>query len=517
MQFTQGLHRAAQQRPGATATVSGPRRQTFAQLIDRVARLAGGLQALGVQPGERVAMYGLNDDRYLEYYLAVPWAGAVVNPVNFRWAPAEVAYSLQDSETAVLFVDDQFGAHSAELREQCPSLREVVFTGDGECPVGAVALEDLIARGEPIEDAGRRGDDLFGIFYTGGTTGKPKGVMLSHTNVCSSGLALLAEGAFAGDPVGLHAAPMFHLADLMMVTGLLQRGGCHVMLRAFHPDAVLELIKTHNISDLLLVPAMLQAVVDACERGDADTGMVQRIYYGASPASETLLTRTMRAFPAADLTQVYGMTEMSAVISVLPPRAHGQHGGVKRMLSGGRASLHVAVRVVDADGAELPRGEVGELIARGPGVMQGYLNMPEASAEAVKNGWMHTGDLGTMDDEGFLYVVDRAKDMIISGGENVYSAEVENAVAAHDAVAACAVIGIPSAKWGEAVHAVVVLKEGHSLTDADLAAHCKALIAGYKCPRSMEVVEALPLSGAGKILKKELRAPYWRDSQRQVG
>lgn len=514
MQFTQGLHRAVQQRPQAIACVCDGREISFAALRDRVARFAGGLRRLGVGDDDRVAMLALNCDHYLSTYLAVPWMGAVVNPINFRWSLDEICHCLQDSRTAALVIDDRFAAHTEALLEHCPSLRTLVFTGSGKCPDEAIPLEQMIGDNDPIEDVGRGGDELFGIFYTGGTTGRAKGVMLSHRNVCTSGLALLAEGLLPEGAVGLHAAPMFHLADLMLTTGLLLGGGRHVMLSEFRPDRALALIQEQGVSDLLLVPAMLQVLVDFPGRADYDTGSVQRIYYGASPVSEALLNRIMTAFPQADLTQVYGMTETAAVMTVLPPTAHTDGS---RLRSGGRASFHVQVRIVDSEDQSVAPGEIGEIVACGPNIMLGYLNQPETTAEALRDGWMHSGDLGYMDEQGYVFLVDRAKDMIICGGENVYSAEVENAVARHPAVAACAVIGIPSEKWGEAVHAVAVLKQGETLTAEALAEHCKTLIAGYKCPRSLAVVDALPLSGAGKVLKNELRAPYWKARERHVG
>jgi acyl-CoA synthetase (AMP-forming)/AMP-acid ligase II len=517
MQFTQGLHRAVQQKPDAVATVCNGRIKTFQELHDRVAQLAGGMRQIGIRQGDRVCILSLNSDRYLEAYLAIAWIGAVVNPANFRWSPAEIIYSLQDSECSAIFIDDTFAPHIPALRDGCPQLRTVIFCGDGETPDNAVRHEDLIAEHQPIEDLEVGGDELFGIFYTGGTTGAPKGVMLSHLNVCSSALSLLAEGALPEGAVGLHAAPMFHLADMMLITCLLLRGGEHVMLPAFKPDAVLDLVEARKISDLLLVPAMLQAVVDFPATRERDTSSIKRIMYGASPASEALLDRSMAALPTACLMQVYGMTETSAVMTALSDAMHRPEArGRNKLRSGGRSSYHVQVRIVDGDDQELPRGEVGEIIARGPNIMQGYLNKPEATAEALKGGWMHTGDMGYMDADGYVFIVDRLKDMIISGGENIYSVEVENAIAKHPSVAACAVIGIPCDDMGEKVHATVVLKPGATLDQDALYAHCKNLIAGYKCPRSSDVTDALPISGAGKILKTELRKPYWEGKSRAV-
>ncbi|TJY64720.1 long-chain fatty acid--CoA ligase [Sinimarinibacterium sp. CAU 1509] len=517
MQFTQGLHRALQQRPDAVATVCNNRIRTFRQLHDRVARLAGGYTSLGIGCGDRVCILSLNSDRYLESYLALAWIGAVVNPANFRWSAQEIIYSLNDSQCVALIVDDTFTPMLDEIRRGAASVRTVIHIGDHGAPADTESHEALIEKSTPIPDLGIGGDALFGIFYTGGTTGTPKGVMLTHLNICTSALALLAEGALPADAVGLHAAPMFHLADMMMMTCLLLRGGVHVIVPTFRPEIVLDLVERHQISDLLLVPAMLQMLVDFPATSERDTRSIRRIMYGASPASETLLLRTMATIPTASLMQVYGMTETAAVMTVLPfsmHRADGQHKD--KLRAAGRASFHVQIRVVDAEDRECPRGEIGEIVARGPNVMQGYLNKPEATQAALKGGWMHTGDMGFMDSEGYVFIVDRLKDMIISGGENVYSVEVENAIAKHPSVSACAVIGIPDPDMGERVHAAIVLKSGAHVTQDDLYAHCRTLIAGYKCPRSIEILESLPVSGAGKILKTELRKPFWSNQMRAV-
>lgn len=517
MQFTQGLHRAVQQKPDAVATVCGERQHCFSELRDRVARLAGLLAQLGVRRGDVIAIQALNSDRYIEFFLASAWLGAVANPVNFRWSTAEVVYSLKDSGAVVLFLDDQFAPQGAAIKAETPSLRELLFIGDGACPQDMRNVEVELSGVAPIDDAEIGGDELFGVFYTGGTTGSPKGVMLSHLNICSSALSLMAEGAFPEGVVGLHAAPMFHLGDMMLLAGVLLRGGQHVAMQVFRPELALQAIAQHRITDLLLVPTMLQALVDCPAVRDADVSSVRRVMYGAAPVSEALLDRAMVALPGAEFTQVYGMTEMSAVMTVLPPAMHlPENRSTGRVRSAGRAAYHMQVRVVDADDRELPRGQVGEIIFRGPNLMRGYLNKQDATADALSNGWMHSGDMGYMDDGGYLFIVDRLKDMIICGGENVYSAEVENAIGSHPAVLSCAVFGVPHAEWGELVHAAVILKPEGELTLESLRTHCRALIAGYKLPRGLEIHQTFPTSGAGKILKTELRKPHWEGRERAV-
>ena len=513
MHLTASLLRNTQQNPYGVATVCGDRVTTWAESATRVARLAAGMHALGVRPGDRVAMLGLNSDRYHEYLYATWWAGGVVNPVNIRWSPAEIGYSLEDSGTEVLFVDDAFAATVPAVRAAAPGITTVVHCGDGPVPEGMVAYERLLEEGT-AEDARRGGDDLAGVFYTGGTTGFPKGVMLSHRNLVVSALGSAATGCFVV-PGGrmLHAAPMFHLADLAAWNGRNLIGGGHVIVPMFTPDGVITAIEQHRPTDTLLVPTMIQLLVDAPAIKEADLSSLSRIVYGGSPISEGLLERVGRVLPGVQLTQAYGMTELAPVATILGPEEHTDP--VLRR-SAGRAAPHALVRIVDVDGKELPRGDVGEIVVSGDHVMQGYWGKPEETAAALVDGWMHTGDGGRMDDQGYVFVVDRIKDMIVTGGENVYSAEVESAVTTHAAVAACAVIGVPDDEWGERVHAVVVLQPGATLELGELREHCKERIAGYKCPRSLEVVDALPLSGAGKVLKRELRERHWQGAQRSV-
>lgn len=518
MYLTQALHRAVQQNPNRIASIFGTRQRSFAEFADRVARLAGALQRLGMKPGDRVAMLAMNSDRYLEYQMAVPWAGGVLNPCNVRWSVAEIAYSLNDSGSTILLVDDHFLSMVPSLRTETAGLREVIHCGDGAAPAGTHSYEALIEAATAVPDAIRRGDDLAGIFYTGGTTGFPKGVMLSHTNMMSSGLAMRADGLAQPDGVYLHAAPMFHLADMGVAMPHWIEGNTHAIVAAFNPEVVLDVLARDRVTHVLLVPTMVQMLVDhPAMQQPRDLSALHTIAYGASPMSEAVVERAMKALPGVGFIQAYGMTELSPLATLNPAWYHTAEGRkAGKLRSAGRASHCTEVKIVDAQGTEVARGTVGEVIVRGPNVMQGYWNKPEQTAAALKNGWMHTGDGAYMDEDGFIFIADRLKDMIISGGENIYSAEVENALAQHPAVAACAVIGIPNDQWGESVHAVVVLKPDVKPDASELIDHCKALIAGYKCPRSVDFVAALPLSGAGKVLKTTLREPFWKGRTRNV-
>jgi acyl-CoA synthetase (AMP-forming)/AMP-acid ligase II len=516
--LTQSLHRALRHCPDAIATVCGPRRHSYAQFVDRVARMASALRELRMGPGDRVGILMQNSDRYLELYFAVWWGGGSVNPVNTRWSAAEIAYSIDDCTTRILIVDDAFAPLAKEIAGRCKSLHTLIHAGEGAAPTGMYEYERLLAESNPIPDALRANDDLAGVYYTGGTTGFPKGVMLSHANLHSSIMSGLAEGLVQEGDVGLHVAPMFHLADGFFALMLFARGSTHVVLPTFQPEAAMVAIQREQVSAVLLVPTMIQMLVDHPALPSHRLDSLRRVIYGAAPISEAVLSRAMARLPNASFSQCYGQTEMSPLVSVLSAELHApQARGRGKLRSAGRPASGVEVRIVDGEGREVPRGTVGEIAARGAGVMTGYWNRPEETAAALRDGWMHSGDGAYMDEGGFLFVVDRVKDMIVSGGENVYSAEVENALAQHPAIAACAVIGIPDDSWGEAVHAVLVCKPGVAPPDLEqVKAHCRALIANYKCPRSIEYRETLPLSGAGKVLKTELREPWWKGRQRRV-
>jgi long-chain acyl-CoA synthetase len=390
--------------------------------------------------------------------------------------------------------------------------------GDGPPPTGFHSFERLIDSHDPGSDAERGGADLAGLFYTGGTTGRSKGVMLSHHNLTSNALHTLAPIGWRQDDVFLHAAPMFHLADGALTFCVATLAGTNCFIEAFEPAATLRAIQEHRVTQALLVPTMINLLVNHPGVRSYDLSSLRGIAYGASPMPEAVIRKAMALLPGVRFYQAYGQTEAAPVLTVNGPENHVTDGpNAGRLRSAGQAVPGVDVAILDEEDREVPRGTVGQICARGNNVMLGYWDLPELTAQTLAGGWLHTGDGGYMDEDGFVYVVDRVKDMIISGGENVYSAEVENVIHQHSAVSECAVIGIPHAKWGEQVHAIVRLEDGQSLDQAGLIAHCKVLIATYKCPRSVEFrSEALPISGAGKILKAELRKPYWEGRDRRV-
>lgn len=521
--LTQSLHRAVQQNSSGIACRFGERSSTYAQLHDRVARLAAAFHRLGVRPGDRVGMLSHNSDCYLEYYLATWWAGAVVNPINVRWSAVEVAFSLQDCDTGVLLVDDSFEAMVPELLTLAPKLRDVIYTHPSDASSqrvdtpGTHLYESLIDSAEPMEDQRASGDTLAAIFYTGGTTGQPKGVMLSHRNLWASGLARMAQIHSVQGSTAVHVAPLYHLASAGRLITQVTIGGESVILPSFNPAELIACIERHRVREVTLVPSMIQMLLDDPAFDPARLSSLQRISYGASPISEVTLDRALQLLPQVEFSQAYGQTEAAPVITLNPPESHvGEGRRLGRLRAAGRACYAVEVRIEDPQGQELPRGEVGEICARGPSVMLGYWNRPEETEHALRGNWLHTGDVGYMDGAGYVFIVDRLKDMIVSGGENVYSAEVEQAVRQHPAVADCAAFGVPSERWGESVHVAVVFKPGAQLDLDQLQSHCRSLIAGYKVPRSMEVLAALPMSAVGKVLKTALRQPHWSGASRSV-
>jgi long-chain acyl-CoA synthetase len=515
--LSQLLDRSAALNGRGTATIFGSRRRTWTELRDRVGRLAGGLRALGVAPDDPVAILAHNSDRYYECLFAIPWAGGVVQPINTRLAPPEMRHWLSDSGARVLFVDRHFVEAWTGIRDSMPGVETVVYLDEGEAPAGTRPCEDLLAAA-PAADAGRRDEDQAMLMYTGGTTGRSKGVMLSHRAILANVLQCLPHLTLDQRRRCLHAAPMFHAADAFFCLCAATVGATNVIVPGFEPVSTMAAIEAEGVDVALLVPTMVNMLVSHPAVSEHDLSSLETVLYGASPMPDDVLRRAMSVLPETRFVQAYGQTEAGPVLTILDAADHVLDGaGADRLRSAGRPVACVQLEIRDERDRPLPPGEVGEVCARGPNLMSGYRNLPEVTATTLKDGWLHTGDGAWMDEDGYVYIVDRLKDVIVSGAENIYSAETENALHAHPAVAECAVIGIPHDQWGEQVHAIVRLRPGTDASEDELVAHCRTLIAGYKCPGSIEFREApLPLSGAGKILKRELRAPFWAGRRRGV-
>ncbi len=504
---------------GEPALVHEDWRPTYRELDTRVKKLAAALQGLGLRQREHVAILSNNSTRYMETYLAIPEAGLVLSPINIRLAPPEAAFILNDGEIKALLIEREFLPLLNQIRGDLEMLEHVILM-DGEGEDGVLGYEELVAAADPsrIEPPGWSEEEMAFLCYTGGTTGLPKGVMLSHRNVVAKCLHAIQLAEFNERMVWLHVSPMFHAADYWSCFAVSVVGGLHVFIDRFDPVRTLGLIEQHRVTHLLLVPTMINLIQDRPEARQTDLSSVQRILYGSAPMPVERLRTAIQLFGPV-LQHLYGQTETAPFLTTTTLKGvdpDGTEAQQRRLLSCGQPVLGVELRIVDAEGRAVPTGQVGEIVARGPNVMSGYWKRPEETAATLRDGWIHTGDLAYMDEDQYVYILDRAKDMIITGGENVYSTEVEDVLYRHPAVQEAAVIGVPHETWGEAVQALVVLRAGGRAAPEELIAHCHELIAGYKCPKSVDFVEELPKSGAGKILKSELRRPYWEGQQRMV-
>lgn len=488
---------------------------TFAQHGDRVMRLANAMRhELGMEPGDRFAVMSCNSHQYLELFHAGFLGAGVINPLNLRLAGKELQYILADSGTSVVFVDsifaDHFARNIAEVRSDLP-LKHVVVIGDSDAPHDW-RYEDLIASGATVLPPEPEEDDPAVLMYTGGTTGLAKGALLEQRaevlNLYHIGLAL----GFNDRRVYLHQTPMFHAASMGGIIGIPATGGTSVFVPLFEPSQVMTAIETYGVDWTMMVPTMIAMMLNHPDFRPERLASLADLVYGASPMPAALMQRIMDTLPEMRLTQGYGMTECSSVLTFLTADDHRRGGPLLR--SAGRPAMGIEVSVRDDEGRRLAVGHDGEVWARGGNFMREYWHRPEQTEQVfTADGWYRTGDAGHLDQEGYLYLVDRVKDMIVSGGENVYSIEVENAISTHPAVAQVAVIGIPHDVWGEQVHAIVVLQPGATATEQEIKDHARQSIANFKVPRSVEFrTEPLPLSGALKPLKRELRAPYWNAS-----
>lgn len=509
------LARAVREQPERLAVVGGETRLTYRAFGERVERLAAGLAARGVSRGDRVAILDKNGPRYLELYYALPLLGAVAVPLNYRLAAPELAYIVGDSSAATLVFGTEYAAMVESLRGQLPHVSRYVAL-EGGVP-GALDCEALLAApGARVEPGGRRSDDVFLQMYTSGTTGRPKGAMLTHANMIANTLTALAERDYHAGDTYLHVAPLYHCADLELFYGMTYAGAGNVLLREFRADSVLQTIARERVTITFLVPAMLNFLLEHPLLDTLDLSSLRLIVYGGSAIPEDRLRAALTRL-SCQLSQGYGLTETSPILCVLPPEDHALEGPrARRIKSCGRPAHGVEVRIVDEHDRECPPEVVGEIVARGGNVMKGYWRQPEATAHALRGGWFHTGDLGFKDADGYVYIVDRKHDMIVSGGENVYPREVEEVLYQHPAVLEAAVLGVPSERWGEAVQAVVVVREGHRVNEEELIGHVRERLAHYKAPAAVDFVEALPRNPSGKVLKTALRERYWQGRSRRV-
>jgi fatty-acyl-CoA synthase len=508
MTMSDQLARHARKTPDVVALRFDGAGRSYGELDERVTRLARALSARGVGTGDRVAVLALNGMEAWEAYLAGVRLGAIVVPVNFRLVADEVAYVLNDSGATALVVDNALAEVAAKAREQAPGVTTVLVIGGAAAGPGSEDFETALAEADaaPLDVVVDEAEPAF-IMYTSGTTGRPKGAVLTHHNLLMHVFSDVTHlGWHPEDRIGAPGAPLFHIAGLAGGLPLLLVGGTNVIMRSggFDPVATLDLIERERITSLFLVPAMWAAVVAVPGIAERDLSCLRRIFWGAAPASTTLLRTMIDTFPQADVVTAFGQTECSPVTCFL----RGEDS-IRKIGSVGTPMLNVEVRVVDEAMDDVPQGEVGEIVYRSPMVMKEYWNKPAETAEAFAGGWFHSGDLVRQDEEGYFYVVDRKKDMIITGGENVYCAEVENVLAAHPKVLEVALIGVPDAKYGEAPLAVVAPRDAADPPTAEeLTAWCREKLAHYKNPREYSIVGALPRNPSGKVLKTQLRQEH---------
>jgi fatty-acyl-CoA synthase len=515
------LRYAEQQFPGKTAVVCGDRRFTYAQFAERARHLAGALRQAGVKAGDRVAFLSLNCHRLLEAYYGVLEAGAVLLPLNIRLAPDELAYILNDANAKVLFLEKDFLEVVDSFRQSVSTVQSFIMLDAAPQPswLSPLNYDDLLAAAMPYQAdvMGFDENSLAELFYTSGTSAHPKGVMLSHRNVYLHALSVCVMFQTKADSVQLHTIPLFHANGWGTAHSVTFVGGRHVMLQRFTCAEVFRLIERERVDSLSLVPIMATALVNSPEREKYDLTSLEWISIGGAASSPTLV-REVEEKLGCTCFSGYGLTETAPVLSTARLRADVQIEGEQRYVSQamtGYAIPGVELRVVDFEDKDVPRDgrTMGEIVARADGVMLGYWQQPAATAEVMRGGWFHTGDMATIDANGHILIVDRKKDIIVSGGENISSLEVEKALLAHPGVYEAAVIPIPDDKWGEVPQGLVVRKPGANFTEAELIEFCRSRISHYKCPRGIEFVESLPKTATGKVLKKNLRKKYWSEQK----
>lgn len=503
----------AAERPDAAAIVFEGRTTSYAALDHAASRVARALIAEGVKPQSRVAHLDKSSDLFFELLFGVAKANAVMVSVNWRLAPPEIVHIVNDTEAEILFVGEEYFPVIEKIRGDLKTVRKIVTLGGRHGAWDAfTAWRDRQVASDPLLPTSP--GDTAVQFYTSGTTGLPKGAELTNANFAWMFPLWTESWLLAPGVPNLVCLPMFHIGGAGWGIAGLFAGATNHVVREFVPAQILEIVQRQRLQVMLLVPAMILFLVQAPQIRETDLSSLRLIVYGAAPIPAELLKQAMSIFPCG-FQQVYGLTETTGAITLLPPEDHDP-ADAKKLLSCGYVQKGVELRIVGEDGKDLPAGAVGEIAVRSPQVMGGYWKLPEASTRAIQGDWFFTGDAGYLDDKGYLYIYDRVKDMIVSGGENIYPAEVESALFGHPAVADVAVIGVPDERWGEAVKAVVVMKAGAAVTQGELITWARERIAGYKLPKSVDFIEALPRNPTAKILKRELRKAYWGTKERQV-
>ncbi|MCF8127933.1 MAG: long-chain-fatty-acid--CoA ligase [Deltaproteobacteria bacterium] len=517
MPLNELLPKAVRLYPEKEAVVCGELRMTYREFAARVWRLSQGLQDLGIRQGDRVAVLHENTHEYLEIYFAAAHLGAILVSLNYRLAPKELAGILNDSESRMLIAQGVFHEKAKDLPNEATALKRIIWTR-ADAPMLTdenLEYETLLKNhsDQPPQAPAICDDDVAHLYYTSGTTGRPKGVMLTHKNVKSHALGTIAELHLTDRDRWFHVAPLFHLADAWATFAITWVGGKHVLVPSFDAGVVCRLIQEEKITLSNLIPTMLNMMVNHPDVGKYDYSSLRVILSGGAPIAPETVRKIVDAF-GCDYIQTYGMTETSPYLTLSILKDHlktlSPEAQLEFKAKTGREFIGVSLRVVDDKGNDvaLDEQQVGEIIVKGDTVTPGYWRMPEETQKAFKDGWLYTGDLAVMDAERYVNIVDRKKDMILTGGENVYSSEVENVLYTHPHVLEAAVIGVPDAHWGEAVKACVVLKEGCLVTEEEIIACCRKDLAGYKTPKSVDFLESLPKTGSGKIFKKGLREPY---------
>jgi len=503
------------QHPDFVAIWHEGRELTYAELDRRASRVANALIRAGLQPGQRVCVLDKGHDAFFEVLFGIAKAGGVYTPVNWRLAPPEIAFVVNDAEAPILFVGEPFAKAVTGVAGELTAMRHIVYWGSTAPPAGWQSYEDFV-RGADDTDPWRdtASSETVWQLYTSGTTGHPKGAELTHDNLCETmALAVQGFGSTREGDVGLVCMPLYHIGGSGWALALLYAGAKLIVTREANPAEILQLIPEHRINAAFLVPALMNFLLQQPTCKTTDFSSLKTILYGASPIPEDLLKASIATF-GCDLIQAYGLTETTGATVLLPARDHVP--GSPRLRACGLPVFGCELKILNDAGKPCAPFEVGEIVMKGPAVMKGYWKRPEATAECIRDGWFHSGDAGYVDADGYLYIHDRVKDMIVSGGENVYPAEVESVLFAHPEVTDVAVIGVPDERWGEAVKAIVVRTPGSSVTEEVLMDYCQGKVAGFKRPRSVDFVDALPRNPTGKILKRELRERYWKGRARQV-